>query len=120
MNKHREALTGYLFIAPLFLGLAVLFLYAFGQNIFLSFNDVGVFGERTFVGLENFRDLLQDPVFKRALGNTFFYTGLGVPLIVSISICLAWLLNQKIKGQVFYRTAIFIPAITILGAIGQL
>ena len=67
VNKHREALTGYLFIAPLFLGLAVLFLYAFGQNIFLSFNDVGVFGERTFVGLENFRDLLQDPVFKRAL-----------------------------------------------------
>jgi multiple sugar transport system permease protein len=120
VNKHREALTGYLFIAPLFLGLAVLFLYAFGQNIFLSFNDVGVFGERTFVGLENFRDLLQDPVFKRALGNTFFYTGLGVPLIVSISICLAWLLNQKIKGQVFYRTAIFIPAITLPAAIGLL
>jgi multiple sugar transport system permease protein len=120
MAKFRAGLTGYLFIAPLFLGLIVFYLYAFAQNIFYSFNDVGVFGERTFVGIENFQELFHDPVFLRSLSNTFFYAGLGVPLVVVISVCLAWLLNQKIKGQVFYRTAIFIPAITLPAAIGLL
>ena len=94
MAKFRAGLTGYLFIAPLFLGLIVFYLYAFAQNIFYSFNDVGVFGERTFVGIENFQELFQDPVFLRSLSNTFFYAGLGVPLVVVISVCLAWLLNQ--------------------------
>jgi len=117
MAKFRAGLTGYLFIAPLFLGLIVFYLYAFAQNIFYSFNDVGVFGERTFVGIENFQELFQDPVFLRSLSNTFFYAGLGVPLVVVISVCLAWLLNQKIKGQVFYRTAIFIPGLQRISSV---
>lgn len=120
MKKAKVDYSAYLFIAPIFLGLLIFYVYAFVRNIFLSFNDVGVFGERTFVGLQNFRDLIQDPIFRRATINTFFYAGVGVPLVVFISIGLAWLLNQKIKGQVFYRTAIFIPAITLPAAIGLL
>lgn len=120
MRKARVDYSAYLFIAPLFLGLIVFYVYAFVRNIFLSFNDVGVFGESEFVGLQNFRDLFQDPIFRRATVNTFFYAGVGVPLVVLISIGLAWLLNQKLKGMVFYRTAIFIPAITLPAAIGLL
>jgi multiple sugar transport system permease protein len=120
MKKFRAGLSGYLFIAPLFSGLLLLYVYAFVQNIFYGFNDVGVFGERTFVGLENYSELFQDPIFIRSLINTFFYAGLGVPLVVVISVCLAWLLNQKIKGQALYRTAVFIPAITLPAAIGLL
>lgn len=120
MRKARVDYSAYLFIAPLFLGLLVFYVYAFVRNIFLSFNDVGVFGESEFVGLQNFRDLFQDPIFRRATVNTFFYAGVGVPLVVLISIGLAWLLNQKLKGMVFYRTAIFIPAITLPAAIGLL
>ncbi len=120
MKKRRKDYTGYFFIAPIFIGLIIFYLYAFIRNIFLSFNDAGIFGERTFVGLDNFRNLAQDPIFIRAMLNTFFYAGVGVPLIVAISIVIAWLLNQKIKGQVFYRTAIFIPAITLPAAIGLL
>ena len=120
MKRFRAGLSGYLFIAPLFSGLLLLYVYAFVQNIFYGFNDVGVFGERTFVGLENYSELFQDPIFIRSLINTFFYAGLGVPLVVVISVCLAWLLNQKIKGQALYRTAVFIPAITLPAAIGLL
>lgn len=120
MRKARVDYSAYLFIAPLFIGLIVFYVYAFVRNIYLSFNDVGVFGESEFVGLQNFRDLFQDPIFRRATVNTFFYAGVGVPLVVLISIGLAWLLNQKLRGMVFYRTAIFIPAITLPAAIGLL
>lgn len=120
MKKAKVDYSAYLFIAPIFIGLLVFYVYAFFRNIWLSFNEVGVFGERTYVGLQNFRDLVQDPIFIRATINTFFYAGVGVPLVVIISIALAWLLNQKIKGQVIYRTAIFIPAITLPAAIGLL
>ncbi len=120
MRKKKKDYAGYFFIAPIFTGLIIFYLYAFIRNIFLSFNDAGIFGERTFVGLDNFRNLAQDPIFIRAMLNTFFYAGVGVPLVVVISVAIAWLLNQKIKGQVFYRTAIFIPAITLPAAIGLL
>lgn len=120
MKKAKVDYSGYLFIAPIFIGLSIFYLYAFVRNIFISFHEVGVFGGGEFVGLQNFRDLLQDPIFRRATVNTFFYAGVGVPLVVVISVILAWLLNQKIKGLVFYRTAIFIPAITLPAAIGLL
>lgn len=120
MKKTKNDYTAYFFIAPIFIGLIIFYLYAFIRNIFLSFNDAGIFGERTFVGLDNFRNLAQDPIFIRAMLNTFFYAGVGVPLVVAISVALAWLLNQKIKGQAFYRTAIFIPAITLPAAVGIL
>jgi multiple sugar transport system permease protein len=75
---------------------------------------------RTFVGLENYRTLAEDEIFWRALKNTAFYAILGVPSIVILSIGLAWMLNQKIPAQGFFRTAIFIPAITLPAAIGLL
>jgi multiple sugar transport system permease protein len=119
-KRKKYDYSAFLFIAPILIGISIFYLYAFVRNIYLSFNDVGVFGERTFVGLENFRKLMEDPIFKRALLNTAFYAGVGVPLIVMLSVCIAWLLNQKIRGQSFYRTAIFIPAITLPAAIALL
>ena len=119
-NKSKYNYMAYFYIAPIFIGISVFYLYAFFQNIWLSFNDVGIFGNRKFIGFGNYQMLSHDPVFRRALGNTVFYAGLGVPLVVVISTGIAWLLNQKIKGQSFYRTAIFIPAITLPAAIGLL
>lgn len=119
-KKQKYNYSAFLFIAPILIGIAVFYLYAFLENIWLSFNDVGTFGMRTFVGLENFRTLAEDEIFWRALRNTVFYASLGVPSIVIISIGLAWLLNQKIPAQGFFRTAIFIPAITLPAAIGLL
>lgn len=119
-KKQKYNYSAFLFIAPMLIGIAIFYLYAFLENIWLSFNDVGTFGMRTFVGLENFRTLAEDEIFWRALQNTVFYASLGVPSIVIISIGLAWLLNQKIPAQGFFRTAIFIPAITLPAAIGLL
>jgi multiple sugar transport system permease protein len=122
MKKKKQAYSysAYLFIAPMLIGIAVFYLYAFFQNIWLSFNEVGIFGNRTFIGLGNYRTLFDDIIFWRALKNTAFYAFLGVPSIVILSIGLAWMLNQKIPGQGLFRTAIFIPAITLPAAVGLL
>lgn len=119
-KKIREAGTAYLFLAPMILGLGVFFVFAFIQNIYYSFCKVGAFGPAVFIGWDNYIRLFKDPLFYVALKNTFFYTILGVPLVVGFSVIIAWLLNQKIKGQTFYRTAIFLPAITMPAAIGLL
>ncbi len=119
-DRRNEAIAGYVFITPMLIGLGIFSIFAFLQNIYFSFNDVGVFGDPKWVGLDNYIDLFQDEQFYTALKNTIFYTAFGVPLVVIFSVVIAWLLNQKIKGQTFYRTAIFLPAITMPAAIGLL
>jgi len=118
--KSKDTLAAYLFISPMLIGIFIFFVFAFLQNIYFSFNKVGAFDTPTFVGIDNYRRLLTDPIFLIALKNTIFYTVLGVPLVVFFSILIAWFLNQKIKGQSIYRTAIFLPAITMPAAIGLL
>lgn len=118
--KAREAGAAYLFILPMFAGLLLLYFVPFFQNILFSFRKMGTFGEGTFIGLQNYRDILKDEVFWRALKNTGFYAVVGVPAVIIISIFQANLLNKKVKGRTAYRTLLFIPAITMPAAISIL
>jgi multiple sugar transport system permease protein len=119
-SKRQEMLSAYLFILPMFAGLMVFSVIPFVQNILYSFRKMGVFGEGSFIGLKNYRDLLSDEYFWIALRNTFFYALIGVPLVLIFSIFLAHLLNKPLHGRTVYRTLIFIPAVTIPAAIGIL
>ncbi|WP_250816222.1 carbohydrate ABC transporter permease [Clostridium swellfunianum] len=119
-RRLNEIIAGYLFIAPMAIGLGIFSGYAFFQNIYFSFNKVGAFGKPKFIGLENYINAFTDPDFFLALKNTFFYTIFGVPLVIIFSVIIAHLLNKKIKGRTFYRVCIFVPAITMPAAIGIL
>ena len=118
--KRKEAITAYIFIAPMFLGLLVFSIGPFFQNILYSFRKMGTFGNGTFVGLRNYQKLLQDDTFWLALRNTFFYAIVGVPLVVFFSIFFANLVNKNIRGRTLYRTLLYIPAITMPAAISIL
>lgn len=129
MNNKRKGLnrlrlhemgTAYLFILPMFAGLLIFSVIPFIQNVGYSFRKMGTFGEGTYIGLQNYRDLLRDDTFWLALRNTGFYALVGVPLVVVLSIFLANLLNKKLRGRTAYRTLLYIPAITIPAAIGIL
>ncbi len=111
---------GILFVLPLVLGLSVFYFYSFFQNFYLSFTEFGSFGKPQFTGLANYRRLFDDPKFYRSLANTLIYVLVCVPSIVLIATVSAFLLNQIKKGSTFYRTALFIPAITMPAAIGIL
>ena len=118
--KRKEAITAYIFIAPMFLGLLVFSIGPFFQNILYSFRKMGTFGNGTFVGLSNYQKLLQDDTFWLALRNTFFYAIVGVPLVVFFSIFFANLVNKNIRGRTLYRTLLYIPTITMPAAISIL
>ncbi|MDD5220432.1 MAG: sugar ABC transporter permease [Candidatus Bipolaricaulis sp.] len=70
-----------------------------------------------FVGLQNFSNLLKDELFWRYLWNTFYYAIGTIPLTVILAFFLAYLLNRKIRGVVFFRTLYFLPSVTLLVAI---
>lgn len=118
--KRQEAAAAYIFIAPMFLGLLVFSVVPFFQNILYSFRKMGTFGNGTFVGMLNYQKLLQDDTFWLALRNTFFYTVVGVPLVIFFSIFFANLVNKEIRGRTAYRTLLYIPAITMPAAISIL
>jgi len=107
----REALAGYTFASPWFLGFAVLTAGPILVSIIFSFCRYDVLHPAEFVGLDNYRQLLSDdPLFWKSLANTVFMM-LGVPLGMAVGLAVAMLLNTKVRGMQVYRTIFFLPAI---------
>lgn len=77
----------------------------------MSFFDWGIFGPLEFVGIGNYLDLFNYDPFWQALLNTLFFTLLSVPPIVIISLVLAVLLNDSLKGIALFRLIFFIPIV---------
>lgn len=119
-NKKKRALkrnmTGYMFILPLLIGVLVFNFIPFMLNLFYSLTDLNAFGGWNFVGGENFSRIFKDPLFYKAVGNTFLYVIITVPPMVIISVCIANLLNKNIKGKGIYRTIYFLPVVTMASA----
>ncbi|WP_327346062.1 sugar ABC transporter permease [Streptomyces europaeiscabiei] len=65
-----------------------------------------------FTGLQNFRVLLDDPLFYKSLRNTFYFAATVVPLQGGLALVLALLVNAKVKGVNFFRTVYFVPVVT--------
>jgi multiple sugar transport system permease protein len=115
--KLRNALIGWTFILPNFLGFAVLTLGPVLALFYFSLTNWNIFGNAEWVGLDNFTRLVGDNSFHKALGNTFYYAALHIPLTIVVSLGLALLLNQKLRGAAFFRTVAFFPYITSIVAV---
>jgi len=74
--KHRYA---YFFLLPHFVFFLIFFLLPVGNGVYLSLFDYNVFS-KTFIGIENYREIFSDWLFRKALLNTFIYTFGVVPL----------------------------------------
>lgn len=117
--QRQEARTAGLFLLPSLLGFVVFVLFAVGMSFWLSFQDWNLLSEPTFVGFENYIKIFSaDPDFKRALFNTVYFVIVIAPAGVIVSLLLAVLVNQKIKGIAFFRTALYMPVVTPTIAIG--
>ena len=118
VGSRQEAIAGYAFISVpmlLFLVLQIgMILYA----LYISFWDWSIRrGPVELVGLDNFTSLLSDDIFLAAIKNTVYYTVIWVPLTMAIGLFLAVIVNQKIRGQTFFRAAFYFPAIASSAAI---
>src|SRR5690606_38051679 len=88
------------------------------QAIWLSFTDYNMDSEPEFIKFDNYEKLFQDELFWKTLKNTFIYLIGVVPALVIIPIFLAVLVNQKLKGIGFFRSAYYVPVVTSLVVAG--
>lgn len=110
---------GYLMIAPTMIGLLIFYLWPILQTIYFSFTTWGAFGNFSWVGIDNYTKLLHDPTTLKAFRNTLVFTVCTVPIGIFLSIFVAVLLNNKIKGLTVYRTLYFLPVVTMPAAIAM-
>ncbi len=108
---------GWTFILPNFLGFAALTLVPVIASLALSFLDWDSYSTPRWVGLDNFERMIHNDNFWTALRNTAYYAVGHVPLTLVAALGFAVLLNQKLKGVQFFRTALFFPYITSLVAV---
>ena len=120
LMKKKEARAGFLFLLPLLAGLIVFYVMAFIQNFYFSFTELGSFGGPTYVGTDNYGRLVRDPKFYRSLVNTLQFVVISVPSVVVLATAAALALNRLTRSASFFRTALFLPAITMPAAIGLL
>jgi multiple sugar transport system permease protein len=114
-------LTGYLFLLPWLIGLIVFYAIPMLASFYMSFTEWSMLSPPRWVGLENYTSLFsQDPLFYTSIYNTLYYVVFSVPLGMAISLSLAVLLNQKVKGISIFRTLFYMPSITNLVAISVL
>ena len=109
----REKMRTYTFLMlPGLILYSVFFILPILLGIYYSMTDWnGISAKFNFIGAKNYMDIFQDKAFRKVLFFTIKYTAIFVVLAVIISVCLALLLNTKIKGRSFFRTMYFLPAI---------
>jgi putative chitobiose transport system permease protein len=109
--------TPYLFLLPALVLLGVFVFYPIVAVFWFSLTDYDIVRPPVFVGLDNFARLLDDDTFKLALLHSFVYL-LVTPILIVLSICLAIIVNRKLRGMHIYRALYFVPAISGSIAIG--
>ncbi len=119
----RYSVAGWAFAGPAMIMLSLFFFVPVLLAFALSLTDFDLYAlanldDLRFIGFGNYAELLQTPLFWKALGNTFYFVIVGVPLSIAMSLGAAMLLNgvaSKLVG--LFRTALFAPVVTTLVAV---
>ena len=120
MKKQRAA---WCFVAPALIVITVFFFIPVLAALVMSLTDFDIYAladikNLRFVGIQNYVQLIQTPLFWQALGNTTYFVVFGVPLSLFLSLICAIFVHAKLayfKG--FFRTALFAPVVTSLVAV---
>ena len=112
----------YIFILPFFIIYIAFNCYPLIYTFIISLNDWDGFSQPASVGLANYKNIFaEDPYFLKSIGNTLFFMAFDIPIVIICGLILASVFNsKKLKGAGFFRTAVFLPYITIPVAIGVL
>ena len=118
-RQRRRNLMAYSFIAPAMFFLIVFLFVPLAAAIYLSFTDYRVFTAPEWIGFQNYGRLFNDPLFWHGLRNSFIYL-VVTPILIALSISLAIVVNQKLRGVEIFRTLYYIPAVTSVVAVGMI
>ena len=118
-RKLKDNLTGYGFLAPNIVGFLIFTFLPVFASLLLAFCQWDLLSEPKFVGIKNFVTLFSDKLFWKYFGNTLFFM-MGIPVGMTVSLCLALLMNHKLKGMVVFRTIYFMPVVSSMVAVALL
>ncbi len=113
-NERQNFFKGMAFLSPWIIGFAVFTAVPIGLSFYYSFCDFALTVPRRsalWTGLDNYRQLFNDSLFWKSLGNTLYFAAMALPAGMLVSLGLALMLNAKIRGQTFYRAIIFLPSL---------
>ncbi|HLL07415.1 MAG TPA: sugar ABC transporter permease [Nocardioidaceae bacterium] len=113
LGQMRREWSAYLFISPGLLLFAVFTFFALILTLYLTLHRWSIIEpDKPFIGLDNYRRLVDDESFHRAAINTIYFTGASVPFTMLIGLGIALLLNQPLWGRSVFRTIYFLPIVT--------
>jgi multiple sugar transport system permease protein len=123
MRNDRFIRPVFFFLAPALVAMGIFFFIPVLAAFLMSFTDFDIYSLGNwrfarFVGLKNYLDLFNDPLFWKALGNTFYFLIVGGPLSIAVSLTAALMLQSKlVRFKGLFRTAFFAPVVTTLVAV---
>ena len=116
-HKQRDAVAGYIFVAPQVLGIVAFVLIPLALVVYFSFHEWNVLANSfTFVGVENFERFLSDPQIAPVMQATGVFSISLVFFNITIALLLAVMLNRSLPGITFFRTLFFSPVVVSLVA----
>jgi multiple sugar transport system permease protein len=119
----RPSTAGWIFAGPALIVIGLFFGLPVIAAFVLSLTDFDIYaladtGNIRFVGFDNYLGLLQNPLFWKALGNTFYFVVVGVPFSITVSLGAALLLHSRLGGfKPLFRTTYFAPVVTTVVAV---
>ncbi len=109
--SYREALTGWLFASPWIIGFVLFTAWPMLFSLYASFTRYNIVQDPQWIGLQNYQQIIDDPRFYKALENTFWMVLYKTPIVMSVALGIAMLLNMNLPGDRIFRTLIYFPSV---------
>ena len=107
----KKRWTAFWMVSPYLLHVVVFVFFPVIFSIVLTFHKWNIIAPMKYIGLENYRHLIYDDLFWKAVGNTVVFLLIHIPLQVIIALSLAYFLNEKIVLRAFFRASFFMPVV---------
>lgn len=119
MSKLKEKIVSTIFVFPFLLHTIIFVLYPTINTIVLSFKEDYNLLSDSFsgYGVKNYIQIFEDKYFVQSVSNTVIYTIIVVPVVLILAVIIACMLNDNIKGIIFFQTAFFMPLVTATTAV---
>ncbi|NLJ85964.1 MAG: sugar ABC transporter permease, partial [Firmicutes bacterium] len=116
-KKVLDTLGLYGYLVPTIVGLTIFNAGAIIASFVISFYRYDVLTPAKWIGLENYQWLMNSALFKKSIKNTLTFAVGYIPLSLVVSLLLAVLVNQKLKGVTLFRTVFYLPVVTSMVAV---
>ena len=117
LGAARQARTAWMLVAPAIVLMIAFIIAPLVAVVFLGFTDFELgYGSFRFIGFENYAELLSDRTFRASVYNTTIYTAIVAPVSLLLGLGLALLVESEPLGRSFFRTAFFLPVVSLIVA----